>query len=58
MAQQEDIESAELEGFDRWWYQEGSGMKPTEDEDTEEHVHRVSRIAWENGAYKEAEKYQ
>lgn len=39
------------EAFDRWWFNEGSGMPPSPDEDQEEHVHRIARIAWHNGAY-------
>ena len=37
--------------FETWWHGEGSGMSPRGDEDCEELVHRVSRIAWHNGAY-------
>lgn len=37
--------------FERWWYEEGSGMPPARDEDAYEHVHRIARIAWENGAF-------
>lgn len=37
--------------FDSWWYDEGSGMAPLPGEDAETHVHRVCKIAWENGAY-------
>lgn len=37
--------------FHVWWYDEGSGMTPCAHEDQEEHVHRISRIAWHNGAY-------
>jgi len=39
------------ERFQRWWYNEGSGMPPHKGEDQEEHACRVSRIAWHNGAY-------
>lgn len=41
--------------FDAWWYDEGSGMPPLPGEDAEEHVHRVCKIAWMNGAYVKAE---
>lgn len=37
--------------FQVWWYDEGSGMPPGADEDPEAHVHRISQIAWHNGAY-------
>ena len=35
--------------FDVWWHNEGSGMPPLLGEDTEEHLHRVCKIAWMNG---------
>ena len=38
--------------FDRWWANEGSGMPPKVDEDQAEHVHRIARIAWNNGFFK------
>jgi len=37
--------------FQRWWFDEGSGMRPFNGEDQEEHTRRVSQIAWSNGAY-------
>ena len=40
------------ESFDKWWYDEGSGMPPLPEEDAEAHVRRVCEIAWSNGAYK------
>jgi hypothetical protein len=39
------------EAFDRWWFNEGSGMAPMPDEDQAQHVKRIARIAWHNGAY-------
>lgn len=36
--------------FDAWWHNEGSGMPPLSHEEACEHVKRVSRIAWMNGA--------
>lgn len=36
--------------FDWWWWDTGSGMRPEGDEDLEEFVHRMTRIAWELGA--------
>jgi hypothetical protein len=47
-----EMTRAELnQRFDQWWYHEGSGMPPLPEEDQEAHVHRVSQIAWRNGAY-------
>ena len=46
--------------FERWWHEEGSGMPPRPDEDAEDHVRRITEIAWSNGAYLEqlkTEKY-
>lgn len=43
---------ADCDAFQQWWYDEGSGMAPKDGEETEEHVYRVARIAWMNGAYK------
>lgn len=45
------MEQSEQTGFDKWWTDEGSALRPLEGEDAEEHAHRVSRIAWVNGAY-------
>ena len=39
------------EAFERWWFDEGSGMPPLPDESHEEHTRRISRIAWHNGDY-------
>jgi hypothetical protein len=41
----------DLEKFERWWFNEGSGYRPTPSEDTEEFVHRSCRVAWLNGAF-------
>lgn len=38
-----------------WWDNEGSGLTPTTEEDTEEFIKRVSKIAWSNGSYKTSE---
>ena len=38
--------------FDQWWDSEGSAMRPEECEDQEEHVHRISFIAWSNGVFR------
>jgi hypothetical protein len=38
--------------FDIWWFREGSGLRPFPNEDAEEHSHRISKIAWLNGAFK------
>lgn len=40
------------QSFDVWWHNEGSGMPPQASEEASEHVKRVARIAWSNGAYK------
>ena len=37
--------------FRVWWHDEGSGMPPLKGMDHEEHVRRISQIAWHNGAY-------
>lgn len=39
------------EWFNRWWYNEGSAMRPLPGHDHEEHARRISEIAWANGAY-------
>ena len=38
--------------FKIWWHNEGSGMPPFKDQETCDHVERVSAIAWSNGAFK------
>lgn len=38
------------ERFRQWWNDEGSGMPPLPGMDHEEHVRRISQIAWHNGA--------
>jgi len=48
----EELTEEEIEKrFQRWWFDEGSGMRPSNGEDQEEHTRRVSQIAWSNGAY-------
>ena len=37
--------------FDIWWDNEGSAMRPKEEEDKGEHTKRVALIAWRNGMY-------
>jgi hypothetical protein len=37
--------------FRAWWHDEGSGLPPLSGMDHEEHVRRISEIAWANGAY-------
>lgn len=49
------IEDAES-NFETWWYNEGSGITPTNGDDLEEHTYRVSKIAWSNGEYSERHK--
>jgi len=34
-----------------WWHDEGSGMRPVNGQDHEEHVRDMTRIAWLNGAF-------
>ena len=54
LAQPEPEEPTEEEiekSFQRWWFNEGSGIRPSNGEDQEERVRRVSQIAWSNGAY-------
>lgn len=52
-AEAEEITTSPDESaFDEWWNNEGSGMPPLTGEDAETHVHRISRIAWLNGAFK------
>jgi hypothetical protein len=41
-----------MNDFETWWYQEGSAFRPV-DEDVEEFVERMCKIAWSNGAFKE-----
>ncbi len=51
------IEEQSLIPFDRWWYEEGSGMPPKDDEDIETFAKRIAEIAWDNGAHKERYRY-
>ena len=39
------------DGYEVWWKDEGSGQRPASDEDWEEFVNRMTKIAWLNGAY-------
>jgi len=41
-----------MNSFDRWWDEEGSGMRPMPTEDVEQFAKRIAMIAWSNGAYK------
>lgn len=43
------------EDFNVWWENEGSAITPIDGHDMEEHVKRVSLIAWLNGADKALE---
>lgn len=47
----DDATRKALEAFERWWNDEGSGIKPEEDEDAEEHTKRLCEIAWLNGHF-------
>jgi len=39
--------------FEAWWFNEGSAMGPTKNEDHHEHTRRICEIAWSNGADKQ-----
>lgn len=39
--------------YDNWWNNEGSGYRKVDNEDTEEFVNRLTKIAWSNGVYVE-----
>ena len=43
----------EDEAYKAWWHNEGSGIIPLPNEDMEEFAHRITQIAWSNGAFKE-----
>ena len=43
------------ESYKTWWHNEGSGIIPLPNEDMEEFAHRMTEIAWSNGAFKERE---
>jgi hypothetical protein len=45
----------ELDPFEAWWYDEGSGMNIGSEEELVSFAKRVTNIAWTNGAY--TEKY-
>jgi hypothetical protein len=49
--QQPTEAESDLMAFRKWWHNEGSGMPPLPSEEAEEHVKRISQIAWMNGAY-------
>ena len=44
------------EAYKAWWHNEGSGIIPLPNEDMEEFAHRITQIAWSNGAFKEREQ--
>ena len=46
----------EYEAYKAWWHNEGSGIIPLPNEDMEEFAHRMTQIAWSNGAFKERER--
>lgn len=41
-----------------WWHDEGSGMRPVNGQDHEEHVRDMTRIAWLNGAFSAADEIE
>ena len=43
------------ETYKAWWHHEGSGIIPLPNEDMEEFAHRMTQIAWSNGAFIERE---
>ena len=45
----------EDEAYKAWWHNVGSGIIPLLNEDMEEFAHRITQIAWSNGAFKERE---
>ena len=45
----------EDKAYKAWWHNEGSGIIPLFNEDMEEFAHRITQIAWSNGAFKERE---
>jgi hypothetical protein len=47
----DDITQQLEQAFEAWWHQAGSEMLPLPGKNQEEHVKRISRIAWHNGAY-------
>jgi len=46
-----DADKQIMNAFETWWHREGSAMRPLDGKDQEEHVKRISAIAWSNGAY-------
>jgi len=40
-----------MNGFEKWWSEEGSAMRPMPTEDVEEFAKRIAMTAWSNGAY-------
>lgn len=40
-----------MNDFEKWWHNEGSGMRPADNEDMEEFAKRITSIAWSNGKY-------
>jgi hypothetical protein len=46
-----------INNYESWWHHEGSGMTPLPGEDQKEHVHRIARIAWLNGACVQKYRY-
>jgi len=46
-----------LSEFEIWWRNEGSGITPNKNEDTEEFAKRITSIAWHNGEYCHKNKF-
>ena len=36
-----------MRDFDKWWRDAGSGIRPLENHDAEQHAKRIAHIAWE-----------
>src|SRR5690606_19408034 len=43
-------------GFEQWWHKHGSGVRPTEGCDCEEHGRRVAALAWNEATAAEKER--
>lgn len=51
LRKEKEIEQRLQIAYDVWWHDEGSRMKPKEGENLEQFVHRITEIAWSNGAF-------
>jgi hypothetical protein len=46
-------EARTIEGFEEWWRNYGSGIRPLPGQDHEEHGRRLAGLAWESATLKE-----